>query len=246
MIPDEDDRINDIQGWILASLSNRAIQKLLENMGHEYGIIPPHHHVNGVISPTMQTNDSQVELLPPTSTTGPACAAPSLLSGPPSNNMALSISLRLNGMEANLCQQPHLCDEALVLGSEFLDKVMTVRDLTLALKEPPRAKKSMRSFLRFVFESSRPLDQLALERKLKLRKMNSTSLVLCSATYTEKMVLNLSEGRFRALHSNCCEFLGGTGNFTASLPIDVVDFAFTVKLVPEDHNAYAVFLRGEP
>ncbi|KAH8743624.1 hypothetical protein F5883DRAFT_512232 [Diaporthe sp. PMI_573] len=157
--------------------------------------------------------------------------------------MALSISLRLNGMQANLCQQPHLCDEALVLGSEFLDQVATVRDLRLALKEP-RPQKSMRSFLRFVFESSPPLDQLALDRKLKLRKMDSISLVLCSATYTEKMVLSFSEGRFRALYSNCCEFLGGPGNIAANLPVDVVDTAVRARMVPQDYKAYAVFLKG--
>lgn len=193
----------------------------------------------------MQTNNSQVKLLPLTSPTGPAYAAPSLLSSSPLNNIALSISLRLNGKEANLCQQPHLCDEALVLGSKFLDKVTTVCNLTLPLKEP-RPQKSMRSFLCFVFKSGSPLNQLALDRKLELRKMYSTSLVLCLATYTERMVLNFSEGRFRALLSNCCEFLGDPWNVIASLLIELVDFAVTFKLVPEDHKAYALFLRGGP
>ncbi|KAL2282156.1 hypothetical protein FJTKL_11195 [Diaporthe vaccinii] len=212
-------------------------------MGHEHAIVPLRHQANGIISPAMQTNDSQIELLPPTSPTGPVCAAPHLPSGPRSDTMPLSISLRLNGMQANLCQQPHLCDEALVLGSEFLDQVTTVRDLRLALKEP-RPRKSMLSFLRFVFESGPLLDQLALDRKLKLRKMDPISLVLCSATYTEKMVLGFSEGRFRVLHFNCCEFLGGPGNVAATLPIHVVDLAVKFKLVPEDHKAYAIFLRG--
>ncbi|KAI7783468.1 hypothetical protein LA080_011815 [Diaporthe eres] len=191
-IPDEDDRINDIQRWIQASLNNRAIQRLLESMGHEHAIVPLRHQANGIISPAMQTNDSQIELLPPTSPTGP---------------------------------------------------VTTVRDLRLALKEP-RPRKSMLSFLRFVFESGPLLDQLALDRKLKLRKMDPISLVLCSATYTEKMVLGFSEGRFRVLHFNCCEFLGGPGNVAATLPIHVVDLAVKFKLVPEDHKAYAIFLRG--
>jgi hypothetical protein len=210
-------------------------------MGHEHAIVSSPHQANGVITPTMQTTDSQAEPLPPTSPTGAACIVPK---GPFSNDMPfLSISLRLNGMQADVCQQPHLCDEARILASEFLDQALTVQDLMLALKQP-RPRKSMLSFLRFVFESSPLLDELALDRKLKLRKIDSISLVLCSATYTEKMILNFPDGRFRALLSTCCKFLGDPGNVAASLPVEVVAIAVTAKIVPEDHKAYSIFLRG--
>ncbi|KAH8759458.1 hypothetical protein F5883DRAFT_144757 [Diaporthe sp. PMI_573] len=213
-------------------------------MGHEHAIVSSPHQGKGVITPTMQTTDSQAEPLPPTSPTGAACIAPSLPKDPFSNDMPLlSISLRLNGMQADLCQQPHLCDEARILASEFLDQALTVQDLMLALKQP-RPRKSMLSFLRFVFESSPLLDELALDRKLKLRKIDSISLVLCSATYTEKMILNFPDGRFRALLSTCCKFLGDPGNVAASLPVEVVAIANTAKIVPEDHKAYSIFLRG--
>ena len=153
------------------------------------------------------------------------------------------MSLRLNEMQESVCQQPHLCDEALVLGVEFLDQVSTVKDLDQALKQP-RPRKSMTGFLRFVFESAPPLDQLGLHRKLKLRKMDPTSLLLCSAAYTSKMILNFTEGRFRALLSTCCKFLGDPGNFAASLPVELVDTGVAPRIVPEDHEAYSAFLRG--
>lgn len=189
-------------------------------------------------------NDSQAKLLPSTPPSGPAFTASSLPTRAPPDTMGLSISLTLNGTQADLSQQPYLCDEAHALGADFLDQVETVRELSLALKEP-RPRKSRVSFLRFVFQYSPPHDQLVLDRKLKLREMNSISLVLCAATYTEKMILGFSEGRFRNLLSHCCKFLGDPGKVAASLPTDVIETSLAAKIIPEDHNAYTLFREGE-
>lgn len=237
----EEDRVNDIQRWIKASLNNHAVQRLFESMGREHTVAPLANQGNGVIGLAVQSQNSQAKSIP--SISGSTYTAPSLPSRPTSNTMGLSISLSLNGTQADLFQQPHLCDQAHVLGAEFLDQVETVRELWLALKEP-RPRKSRLSFLRFVFQYSPSHDQLALDRKLKLREMNSISLALCAATYTENMILGLSEGRFRALLSHYCKFLGGPGNIAASLPTDVIETSLTAKIIPEDHNAYMLFRKG--
>jgi hypothetical protein len=116
----------------------------------------------------MQTSNSQAKLLPSTLPTGTACTTLSLPNSPPLNNIALlSISLRFNRIQKDICQQPHLCDKALILEAKLLDQVLIVKDLNLALKQP-QLQKLITSFLYFVFKSSSPLDKLALNRKLKL------------------------------------------------------------------------------
>lgn len=157
--------------------------------------------------------------------------------------LPLSISLGFNRMEADLFKFPHLCDKAHVLATEFLDQVETVRELMMAL-ETPRTRKSRLEFLRFVFERDPSCDQTIRDRKLKRREMNSLSLVLCSVTYTTKMILTLSEPRFRALLSSCCKFLGGPGNFAARLPAGVVEQCLAANVSHEEPEAYKSFCEG--
>ncbi|KAK2006150.1 hypothetical protein LZ32DRAFT_596043 [Colletotrichum eremochloae] len=154
--------------------------------------------------------------------------------------MVLSIALSLNGLEVDLFQQPELCNGAHTLGVQFLDMVELARDFNSALQEP-RPLKSRSSFLRFVFERNHTDNQVASSRKLKLQALNGISLVLCAATYTEKMVLGFSDSRFNTLLSHCSTFLGNPSVVASKLPGHAIQASLAAPIMAVDIGAYQKF-----
>ncbi|KZL78865.1 hypothetical protein CI238_13193 [Colletotrichum incanum] len=154
--------------------------------------------------------------------------------------MTLSITLSLNENQTNVLQEPELCNEAHTLGVQFLDMVGLARDFSSALQEP-RPHKSRNSFLRFVFEQSHVHNQETAERKLKLQALNGISLVLCAATYTEKMVLGFSDGRFNILIEHCSNFLGDPAVVASKLPVEVIQTSLAAPVNAVDDEAYRRF-----
>ncbi|KAK1521588.1 hypothetical protein CABS01_16518 [Colletotrichum abscissum] len=156
--------------------------------------------------------------------------------------LSITLTLRLNGLQADVFHQPELCNEAHELGVQFLDMVEMARDFSSALHNP-RPQKSRNNFLRFVFEQSHDHDQEATNRKLKLRALNGISLVLCAATYTKNSILGFSKGRFNILLAHCSSFLGSPAVVASKLPSQLIQTSLAAPIHAIDDVSYRRFRR---
>ncbi|OAA68082.1 hypothetical protein SPI_00277 [Niveomyces insectorum RCEF 264] len=131
--------------------------------------------------------------------------------------MVVSVQPFIDGGEVDILRHPQHCAEARNAVNRLLDEIEIVQNLWDAARAP-RPPRSRAQFIRYVFERERgfkgtfnaPQDRQRA-RKAALQRMDSLSVALCAAAYTEASIQNMSDALFRALLA-CSGRIGFAGD----------------------------------